>query len=486
MIMKSNTISKVLTSLCLAATVFYTSCTPDGEEGDLGLKPMPDDVAFTVAHDEDNPNIVHFENTSKGFISIWDFGNGATARGESATAAYPVQGEYTVKLTILTSGGSTSTTKIVTIDETNPLMLDIPVYNFLTGGADALDGKTWVMDKETQGHMGIGPASAQTADWWKAGPNEKNGKNIYDDEFTFKLDGFSYVPVTNGMVYVNGGYPTVFPGSTLETGGGADFFGPYNPPAGLHWSLTEATPGKWILTFTDNAFIGYYVGSTSYEILSINENELSIRQIQGNNAGNAWYQKFIRKGYTHPVDPPDYKIEDMHDNFDGGGNLTYVGDGGGSLVTYDNPAPVPINTSAKVGKYVKANGAGAAFANVQIRKSFKFDLTERHVFKLKVFIPSYNDYTTAAQEGWQSYSTLQKMVAVKLQNSGMGGNAWQTQAEIKFDNLEMNKWLELTFDFSAYSAREDFDQIVIQIGGEAIHTGGVFFIDDFELLPAED
>src|SRR5690606_8815745 len=120
-----------------------------------------------------------------------------------------------------------------------------------------------------------------------------------------------------------------------------------------------------------------------------------------------------RKGYTRPVDPPEYKIEDMHDDFEGEGNLVYYGDSGGSLVPYDNPAPVPINSSAKVGKYVKGDGAGAAFANVQIRHDYKMDLRERHVFNLKVFVPSYNDYTTEAAEPWQSYKTLQKQVSIK-------------------------------------------------------------------------
>ncbi len=110
------------------------------------------------------------------------------------------------------------------------------------------------------------------------------------------------------------------------------------------------------------------------------------------------------------------------------------------------------------------------------------DLRDRHVFRLKVFIPDYNDFTTEAAEDWQSYKTLQKQVSVKLQNRELGGNAWTTQTEVIQPVAELNKWVELTFDFSSAADREDYDQIVIQIGGEAIYTGGIFFIDDFELL----
>jgi hypothetical protein len=143
---------------------------------------------------------------------------------------------------------------------------------------------------------------------------------------------------------------------------------------------------------------------------------------------------------------------------------------------------VGINTSSKVAMYIKANGAGAQFGNVQIRLDYKMDITERNKFKLKVFIPGYNDYTTVGGEPWQSYNTLQKQVSMKLQNRDLGGNAYTTQAEVKFNDLETDMWLELEFDFSSVSDRIDFDQVVIQIGGEAIHTGGIFFIDDLILL----
>ncbi len=465
----------------VAGILALASCSPDDADLELGPVPTAADVTFTATPDANNPNIVHFTNTASGFIAVWDLGNGATARGNEVQASYPLKGDYTVKLTIIAKGGSATGEKVINIAQTNELMLDIPVYNFLTGGPDALEGKTWVIDKETGGHMGIGPSDQNEPIWWSAPPNDKDGKGIYDDEFTFKLAGFSYQHVTHGDIYSNAAFgPAVFPGAVKESGG-EDWLAPYNPPANTTWGLTETAPDKWTLTI-NGSFMGYYAGTSTYEILSIDENEMHVRFIQGDNPANAWYHKLIRKGYTRPVDPPDYKIEDMHDDFEGTGNLVYSPDGGGSLTPYDNPAPVPINTSAKVGKYVKGDGAGAAFANVQIRHDYKMDLRERHVFKLKVFVPSYNDYTTEAAEPWQSYKTLQKQVSIKLQNRDLGGDAWTTQTEVIQPVAETDKWVELTFDFSGAADRTDYDQIVIQIGGEANHTGGIFFIDDFELL----
>jgi hypothetical protein len=47
-------------------------------------------------------------------------------------------------------------------------------------------------------------------------------------------------------------------------------------------------------------------------------------------------------------------------------------------------------------------------------------------------------------------------------------------------NLEMDKWLELEFDFSGVAGREDYDRIVIQFGAEGHAGSGFFYLDDFE------
>ncbi|NBW37202.1 MAG: hypothetical protein EBR30_19715 [Cytophagia bacterium] len=468
--------------VCLQTVI--TAC----KEDDPQLDPAPSaaDVRFTFEYDAVNPNIVRFTNTSAiGFKPIWDFGNGITSTENQVTVPYPVEGNYNVKLTLLTAGGIANSTQVVNIAETNPLMLDIPSYNMLTGGVNAANGKTWIIDKETQAHLGVGPIEGTTPEWFAAAPLSKDNRNFYDDEMTFKLSGFTYEHVVNGLVYANAGYGTL-PGAVLEPGG-PDYFLPWTPQPSK-WSLTDNADGTYQLTLTNPEFIGYYHGATSYKVLSLTNDEMHIRSIDPNGGGNccAWYQRLIRKGFTRPVtppEPPEYKIEDIEDNFQGTSTVTYTNDAGGSLTrNYDNPAPVGVNTSSKVAMYVKANGAASQFANVQIRLNYKMDITTRNKFKLKVFIPSFNDYVTQGGEPWQSYNTLQKQVALKLQNRDLGGNAFTTQAEVKFTNLETNKWIELEFDFSAFSSRTDFDQIVIQLGGEAIHTGGIFFIDDLELL----
>jgi hypothetical protein len=46
------------------------------------------------------------------------------------------------------------------------------------------------------------------------------------------------------------------------------------------------------MNFSNNGFMGYYVGSSSYEILEVTDTTLYVRVIQGNDPVLAWYHKF--------------------------------------------------------------------------------------------------------------------------------------------------------------------------------------------------
>jgi hypothetical protein len=131
--------------------------------------------------------------------------------------------------------------------------------------------------------------------------------------------------------------------------------------------------------------------------------------------------------------------------------------------------------------YEKGSGNAGYWANVSYTtKDYLFDLTTQNKIRMKVYLPGYNDYTTAGQgEDWAP-KTLQKTVAVKLQNSSKGGNAWETQTQKDFTDLPTDKWISLIFDFSDVANRQDYDKIVIQFGGEGHNRTGIFFFDDFE------
>ena len=81
---------------------------------------------------------------------------------------------------------------------------------------------------------------------------------------------------------------------------------------------------------------------------------------------------------------------------------------------------------------------------------------------------------------------------MKLQNSDLGGNAWQGQTEI-IKPIVLDTWQEITFDFvnddwinlnfpnvvSDPIDRTDLDKVVIQVNGEDNYDSVIAYIDNF-------
>ncbi|RYF48119.1 MAG: hypothetical protein EOO38_10780 [Cytophagaceae bacterium] len=267
-----------------------SACKKDEVVGDLGnLAPAATQAQFTATPTTANPNIVEFTSQSTGVIKVaWDLGNGsAVVEGDKATGSYPLAGTYTVKLKIVTPGGGVAeSSKTVVIATTNTAMLSDPEYALLSGGLANPAGKTWLIDKTQPGHLGVGPNTSQGPDWYQAGPNEKASEGMYDDEMTFSMAaaGLKYVYANNGNTFANGANSAGIGGP----GGSADVTLSYTPPANMAWSLTKSN-GKTYININNNGFISYYVGVSTYEILSINANEMHLRSLEKANAGNAWY-----------------------------------------------------------------------------------------------------------------------------------------------------------------------------------------------------
>jgi hypothetical protein len=183
-----------------------------------------------------------------------------------------------------------------------------------------------------------------------------------------------------------------------------------------------------------------------------------------------------------PPVPKTVKAVPLSENFEGSEFLAFNQEDMGGPSKSDvigNPMPLPINESLHVYRYWKSNGF---YSNMSFTApDYKFDLTTQNKIRVKVFIPSFNDYTTENDVAgeWISNKKLLPQLAVKLQDSEHPA-PWEGQTEIVKANLELNKWLELEFDFSGVANRQDYDRIVIQFGAEG-HTGaGFFYLDDFE------
>lgn len=313
--------------------------------------PSQEEAEFSVETTEDSDNILRFTASNDFFIMNWDLGNGSAGSGKAVTGTYPTAGTYTVSLTVFNAGGSVTLSKEIIIEQTDPLLLDKPLYNLLTGGADASEGKTWKVDAGRLGHFGVGPNPSQAGDfpeWYQAQPNEKAGSGMYTDRYTFYLADFAFDMETDGLVYLNAAQGSNFPGS-FDPGVG-DLSAPYEAPEGLKWSMAEPEDSYPELTISQGGFLGYFAGGRTYQIVTIEENEMLLRFVDQANPDLAWYVRLIPEDFVpaeeipepEPVDPGVLSLQSLT----GGGSKAWklkptagafgVGEAPGSDAYYPN------------------------------------------------------------------------------------------------------------------------------------------------------
>jgi beta-glucanase (GH16 family) len=205
---------------------------------------------------------------------------------------------YTVTVVAYGSGGNSSTTSV---DVTVLSLFDDPeAVQFLTGGST----KTWYWYAAKQGHLGVGPNDASDngyiPQYYGAAPFEKSGAACFYKEelvFTKEGDALKYKLNTDGGVFFNATFNGVG-GSTAPD----DQCLPFDTSAtktvtlGPSESLVPANKKRGTaLSFTDGGFMGYYIGTSDYEILSITDTEMTIRAVMGGNPALAWYHTFTTK-----------------------------------------------------------------------------------------------------------------------------------------------------------------------------------------------
>ena len=258
-------------------------------EPTLGPAPSAADAEFTMTVSAANENIIELSANNPNIQCVWDFGNGSKAQGANVSASYPYAGTYTIKLTVFGKGGSRSSSQQVTIANDDFGLLNNPYYTILTGGISGPGFKVWVVDSAASGHMGVGPdpesALGPIPEWWAAGPNEKPGCGLYNDQYVFHLNGFKFDMITNGDVYIHNSLAATFPGSYQNLG---DFTAPFDNQMNESWLLTE--DGDPTITISGNAFLGFYTGPRVYRILSATDSTLHL-QYGHHEGGLKWYLK---------------------------------------------------------------------------------------------------------------------------------------------------------------------------------------------------
>lgn len=179
-------------------------------------------------------------------------------------------------------------------------------YEFVkegSAGGDVTDplygktSKTWVLDSEANGHIGCGPDQANAAGWWAAGPNEKAGFGLYDDEITFYADGkYVFNPGADGKIYINKEVTAIGPGTTQSE----DY--------DIDWTVQESTYtlNGDVLTFPEGVVIGYVANNESVTnpTYVITENTEDKLVIVANFSGISWQYIYKPKPDVFDVDVP--------------------------------------------------------------------------------------------------------------------------------------------------------------------------------------
>lgn len=535
-----NKIALKLTAI-LALIVFW-GCDPFMEENpDAGLVLPPDASAlnFTVSPGKDAFHFkVDFTSPELPAISVvqFDLGNGDMVKSKSATAYYPMPGEYTIKMTVTTNGGSTSISKVHKTTQTDYTIFQDEKYIALSGGVEALQGKTWVIDAATPGHFGVGPSDAGSSglEWWSASPFTKEGTGAYDDEITFKIEGFNVSLKNYGVSYVKGymkddaKYKNIYRNPRLNKD---DWDVDYTTPVSGTWSIKEKEDGNYLVLNGQNPiFFGLDVGALNneYKIVNIGKNVLELTCFSAYENWTKWHFLLIPKGYERPkieynvaVDkgsatndinvkftvtniPAGESISKMIVDF-GDGNVsestdvnkvvtnTYMRKGTYTIkvtsvtslgtktdqyaVSIDNnhpdyeefllneivmyadfsevtlapvegqdcfvgvtanPAKMYPNKSSSVAFYSKANNQWAN-AYMALPAGYRFDLRQKHTFKMKVF------------------GKAGDKVLMKLENTDKGGNAWQTGTyDLIYTIKKDNTWETAEYDFAGTGAGWDW------------------------------
>ncbi|MDO1502489.1 family 16 glycosylhydrolase [Winogradskyella maritima] len=321
--------------------LILTGCQEDDIEfGDI-TTPTNLTVSFNiVGQDTDNPNgdgsgLVEFAASADNAITYrFDFGDGTeadVAPNGTITHRFVQQGLNTYNITAIASGTGGVTTSSVVAVQVFSAFDDVEARSFLTGAMTTQDNdgnltidnsqsytKTWYLAASEPGHLGVGPSLDLDLQifgtptqfyfpaFFAATPNnfcdDFADHCLCNDELTFSIDTnneMTYQLNNNGQTFFNGAHQAIVGGP-----GGEDLCLDFDTsgtstvtlaPGDTDWSLVpdpsfEARATQ--LNFSDGGFMGYYVSSSTYEIIEITEDFLYVRTIDGLDPALAWYHKF--------------------------------------------------------------------------------------------------------------------------------------------------------------------------------------------------
>lgn len=404
---------------------FMLSCQED--DTGIGAITAPSNVQITaeiVGQDADNPfgdgsGIVNFMATADNEITYqFEFGDetGDVAPTGEISHLYTQTGihEYTVVVNAVGSGGVKSSATI-TIEVYSAFSDDEAVT--LLSGSETGDSKIWYWAANEPLHVGLGPVEDDYGNgefayeaWWNAiQPFDAEKSCMYEDQFQFTrtADGLTFEQIA-GPAYVPGAYageigvdPDQCYGASVIpslTGVKQVSMQPSTSKAAVQGSYNEESYRGTSFQISDGGFMGWYVGSSLYDIIYITETELKVRIIQQGSiypdGGYAWYATYQTQD-PYEVDEGGFEDLVWSDEFDTAGapdaaNWTYdLGAGGwgnGEEQTYTSDAENVIVEDGVLKITAKSDGSGG-YTSARLKTQDLFEFTYGRV-EVRAKLPS--------------------------------------------------------------------------------------------------
>jgi len=335
--------------------------------------------------------------------------------------------KYVVTVIATGKAGVASTTTIEVQVLSN--FRDDEAVAFLTGGTS----KKWYWSASEPGHLGVGQNDGDATknyfpNYYSAGAFEKAGSPssscLYQNVLTFSVEGdqLKFELDNGGATFFNAAFASVGGGSGPDDscltynskGKKTVLLSPSESVVTKNPNHATQTRGT-TMNFTDGGFMGYYIGQSSYEILSITANRMVVRAVMGGNPALAWYHIFTT---TPPTQTPttDYTKLVWSDEFntDGAPDATKWnydlgrgdnGWGNNEKQNYTNTATNVIvqGGNLKITAKKEASG-GADYSSARLKTDAKFSFTYGKI-EIRAKLPSGAGTWPAIWMLGQNYAT---------------------------------------------------------------------------------
>ena len=395
-----------------SSLIAFLGCQENNYE--FGEVVAPSNIVITaeiLGADDNNPygdgsgtvNFTSNADTASSYVYYFD-GEAEASPSGILSKRFSKAGVNTYRIVVKANGtAGLASTKSIEIEVFSSFS-DVETENFLSG-ANIGDSKKWYWQADVDIHVGLGPVTDDYGNgefayeaWWngiKAWDSEKSC--MYDNEFVFTR-------TANGLTFEQTVGPAFVPATYAEYLGIAGnqchdesvatkmfglktvSFGPSTSKAGTEGSYNNIPYKGTTFKISDGGFMGWFVGSSTYDIVYITNDELMVRVIEdpATGEGAAWYQKFTSTKPVKGAGGVSYTYNDLvwEDDFNTDGapdatKWTYDQGAGGwgnqELQTYTNNSENAKVEGGSLKITAKADGNGGyTSARLKSQGLYKF------------------------------------------------------------------------------------------------------------------